>query len=145
MKQDTVHQMNEILNIANEVIEEDKDLLAKVKHTPTTVYTGKDDDLLEDYKYARDTLNNLISSGTFAISKMETLLTDSDKPRNFEVFATLMKSISDLTTDLIKLQKQMKEITTPINNPDGSSSSDKEKDNTIQITTDQLNELLNNR
>lgn len=143
MKESTVHQMNSILDIANEVIEEDKDLVAKIKHVPTVTYTGNGEDLMEDYMYSRDTLKDLISSGTFAIAKMETLLTDSDKPRNFEVFATLMKSISDLTTDLIKLQKQMKEITLPVNNPDGAGG--KEDDDSIKLTTDQLNNLLNNR
>lgn len=130
--------MNEVLDIANEVIEEDKELANKTTYPATVTYTGNDDDLIDDYKVARDTLKSLISSGQFALQKMEKVLQDSDKPRNFEVFATLMTSISNLTGDLIDLQKKMKDIIAPL--PDGGTG--KEDDDGIYITSDQLNKLL---
>lgn len=134
--------MNDVLGVADEIISEDKEFAAKIKHNPTVTYTGKDDDLIEDYKFTRDNLKNLIESGNYALAKIENVLKDNEAPRVFEVFATLIKSISDLTGDLIALQKQMKEISSPINI--GNSDNPKE-DDTLEITTDQLNKLLNNK
>ena len=140
MQQETIHAMNDVLDIANETIEEDQDYLAITKHKPTElVYTGNGLDLIEDYAYARDTLKKLISSGEFALAKMEGILKDSDSARTFEVFSTLIKSIADLTTDLIKLQKQMKDIAKPIQ----SQTKTKTDDDSIEMTTDQLNAILN--
>ena len=141
MKADTIKEMNDVLGIADEVIQEDKDWLAKIEHKPTVTYTGSDDDLFEDYKFARDNLKKLIESGNYALAKIENVLKDSDQARVFEVFAILIKSISDLTTDLITLQKSMKDISTPMN----VASNNNDEDNTIEITTDQLNKLLENK
>jgi len=143
MKQETIHEMNAILDIANEIIEEDKDLLAKTKHIPTVTYTGNDDDLIADYKYARDTLKNLISSGEFALAKMESMIQDTQTPGIFEVFSKLIKSIADLSTDLIKLQKSMKEIATPMKVVGGSNTTKDNDNDNIEMTTGQLNDLLN--
>lgn len=139
MQQKTIHEMNEVLDIANEAIEEDINYLEKTKHEATVVYTGNDDDLIKDYAYARDTLRSLISSGEFALAKMEGLLKDSDSARIFEVFSTLIKSIAELTADLITLQKQMKDIVKPI----PSDKKTETDDDSIELTTDQLNKLLN--
>jgi len=142
MKQETIHEMNAILDIANEIIEEDKDLLAKTKHIPTVTYTGNDEDLIDDYKYARDTLKNLISSGEFALAKMESMIQDTQTPGIFEVFSKLIKSIADLSTDLIKLQKSMKDIATPMKVGGTNTTKQKDSDN-VEMTTGELNELLN--
>ena len=138
MNEDTIHQMNDVLEIANEIIEEDIDYKNKTQYPTTAQYNGNGD-LEADYIIARDTLKSLISSGEFALTKMEKVLKDSDSARNFEVFSSLIKSISDLTTSLIKLQKEMKSIATPINidkNIPGAS-------NKVEMTTDQLKELIN--
>lgn len=130
--------MNETLDIANVAIEEDKDWLAKIKHTPTVTYTGNGNDLIEDYQYARDVLRGLISSGEFALAKMENALKDEPGAATFDVFAKLISSISDLTADLIKLQKEMKSLISPMN----VKSEKEDSDDDIIITTDQLNRLL---
>lgn len=141
MKQSTINSMNEVLDVANEIIEEDKDFLAKEIHKPTAIYTGKGEDLMDDYMYTRDTLRSLISSGQFALAKLEGLLKDSDSARNFEVMSTLIKSIAELSGDLIKLQRQMKDIAAPINTGNGTKAGDDE----ILMTTGQLNKLLDSR
>ena len=144
MKQETIHEMNAVLDIANEVIEEDKDFLAKTKHLPTVTYTGNDEDLIDDYKYARDTLKNLISSGGFALAKMESMIQDTQTPGIFEVFSKLINSIADLSNDLIKLQKSMKEIATPMKVVGSTKQKNNDNDN-IEMTTDQLNKILNKK
>jgi len=146
MKQETIHKMNDILDIANELIGEDKDLLAKTEHKPTITYTGNNEDLIEDYKYSRDTLKNLISSGGFALAKMEQILQDDKSPRTFEVFSTLIKSIADLSNDLIKLQKQMKEIARPIGvSPKTTKTKGDEEEEGIPLTATELNTIINNK
>jgi len=139
MNPDTIKEMNNVLDVANVIIEEDAALANKTKYPATATYTGSGEDLSDDYKVARDTLKGLISSGEFALTKMEKVLIDSDAPRTFEVFSTLIKSIADLTGDLIKLQKHMKDIATPIIIEDNN----KKNSDTLEITTDQLNKLLN--
>lgn len=140
MREETIHQMNQVLDVANEIIEEDKDYLAKTEHKPTAIYTGNGNDLMEDYMYTRDTLRNLISTGEFALAKLENLLKDSESTKTFEVVATLIKSIAELSGDLIKLQRQMKDIASPITKPAGEKS-----DGEVTMTTDALNKLLDNR
>jgi len=144
MNPETIRDMNEVLDVANTIIEEDAALANKTKYPATAVYTGNGSDLSDDYRMTRDTLKGLISTGQYALEKMERVLVDSDNPRNFEVVATLINSIADLSGDLIKLQRQMKDIAAPINIGTGEGDT-KTKNDEFIMTTDALNKLLDNR
>jgi hypothetical protein len=63
-----------------------------------------------DYNLARNTFRNLISQGNLAMEDMKELARQSESPRAYEVFATMMKTISETTKDLYDLQKKTKEL-----------------------------------
>ena len=144
MNPETIRDMNSVLDVANTIIEEDAALANKTQYPATLEYTGSGTDLSDDYRMTRDTLKGLIATGQYALGKMEVVLVDSDNPRNFEVLATLIKSIADLSGDLIKLQRQMKDIATPMNVGTGEGDT-KTKDDEFIMTTDALNKLLDSR
>lgn len=63
-----------------------------------------------DYNLARQTFRNLIQQGNLAMEDMKELARQSESPRAYEVFATMMKTISETTKDLYALQKTTKEL-----------------------------------
>ena len=67
-------------------------------------------DAEDDYNLARTTFRNLIQQGNLAMEDMKELARQSESPRAFEVFATMMKTIADTTNNLYDLQKKTKEL-----------------------------------
>jgi hypothetical protein len=67
-------------------------------------------DAESDYSLARQTFRNLIQQGNLAMEDMKELARQSESPRAYEVFATMMKTISETTKDLYDLQKKTKEL-----------------------------------
>lgn len=63
-----------------------------------------------DYNLARQTFRNLIQQGNLAMEDMKELARQSESPRAYEVFATMMKTIADTTNNLYDLQKKTKEL-----------------------------------
>jgi len=63
-----------------------------------------------DYNLARNTFRNLIQQGNLAMEDMKKLARQSESPRAYEVFATMMKTISETTKDLYDLQKKTKDL-----------------------------------
>ena len=63
-----------------------------------------------DYNLARNTFRNLIHQGNLAMEDMKELARQSESPRAYEVFATMMKTISETTKDLYDLQKKTKDL-----------------------------------
>lgn len=126
MRNSQIEKMNETLGIATELIEEEEIVLKQYDLTSTY---DPHSDIIQDYIVTRDTLKGLLSKGEYAIDKMLRLLGDDSQPRSFEVFATLMKAISDISGELLDLQKQMKEVSatnekdiTPEEDDDGGFS-----------------------
>lgn len=67
-------------------------------------------DAEDDYNLARTTFRNLIQQGNLAMEDMKELARQSESPRAYEVFATMMKTIADTTNNLYDLQKKTKEL-----------------------------------
>lgn len=67
-------------------------------------------DANEDYQLSRTTFRNLIQQGNLALEDMKELARQSESPRAYEVFATMMKTIADTTNNLYDLQKKTKEL-----------------------------------
>ena len=67
-------------------------------------------DAEDDYNLARQTFRNLIQQGNLAMEDMKELARQSESPRAYEVFATMMKTIADTTNNLYDLQKKTKEL-----------------------------------
>lgn len=66
-----------------------------------------DQDSLDDFNFARNAMHNLIENGQTALAELLRVAMLSDHPRAFEVVATLMKNIAEMTKDMLGLQEKM--------------------------------------
>ena len=100
--------LSEALGIENqvEILPPEPKVEAKV---PEVIPEGTND-AEADYNLARTTFRNLISQGNLAMEDMKELARQSESPRAYEVFATMMKTIAETTKDLYDLQKKTKEL-----------------------------------
>jgi hypothetical protein len=64
-----------------------------------------------DADFSRSTYYRLIDQGTLAIDGILEVAKESQHPRAYEVAATLIKNMSEVTEKLMVLQKQKKELT----------------------------------
>ena len=64
----------------------------------------------DDHQYARTNIYDAIGKGQAALENLIELARESESPRSYEVVATLIKTISDASTNLLNVHKQMKEI-----------------------------------
>ena len=65
-------------------------------------------DLGEDYQYARDNLYNLIERGNDALEGILELAKEMEHPRAYEVASGLIKTVSETTMELLRMQKELK-------------------------------------
>ena len=95
-------KLNEVLDIANEVSVEE------VKKTLPTVPEDKDPDI--DFETGRKNLYNLLDKGNEAIDGILELAKEGEHPRAYEVAGQLIKTVSEVSQNLLDLQKKMKEL-----------------------------------
>jgi hypothetical protein len=96
---------NEILN----ALEKNLDIIEKPK---TEVDKGQIiNDTETDIEYSRDKMKELIDQSSEAINQMMALASESEHPRAFEVLSNMIKDASQMSQDLVKLQKVRKDIT----------------------------------
>lgn len=67
-------------------------------------------DLDKDYKYARDNLYTLIERGNDALEGILELAKEMEQPRAYEVASGLIKNVSDVSMELLKMQKELKSL-----------------------------------
>ena len=65
----------------------------------------------DDYDYARKNLRDLIDSGMGDLNTVMDIARQSESPRAFEVATNLMKTLTDTNKDLLELAKKKKELT----------------------------------
>jgi hypothetical protein len=68
-------------------------------------------DTQTDYDLSRQTIRNLVRKGEEALDELLFVAKQSESPRAYEVVAGMIKNISEVTKELIDLQKKMKELT----------------------------------
>lgn len=71
---------------------------------------SRSNDIEDDYKYARQNLRGIIDNGTESLDILKDLALASQSPRAFEVIGQLIKTLADANKDLMKLQKDVKEL-----------------------------------
>jgi hypothetical protein len=81
--------------------------------TETDVSDSKEQDQEDDYQLARQTMRSLLEKGTETLDELINLSKNSEHPRTYEVAGQFMKTMSDVSKDLLALQKQVKDL-----NPD---------------------------
>jgi len=72
----------------------------------------KEEDQEEDYQLARRTLRKLILKGEDTLDTLVELSKNSETPRHYEVAGQFIKTLSDVSKDLLALQKQAKDLGT---------------------------------
>ena len=100
-------KVNDSLSDALDVPFEKQEILEPLKKPEEEQLSS---DAEADYNLARETFRKLIQQGNDALEDMKNLARESESPRAYEVFATMIKTISDSTKDLYDLQKKTKEL-----------------------------------
>ena len=70
----------------------------------------RDKNIESDYRYARETLYNLVERGQDAIDGILELSKETEHPRAYEVAGQLIKTVSETAEKLIDIQKKLKAL-----------------------------------
>lgn len=81
-----------------------------VKQEVVPVQVEPQNDTQTDYDLSRQTIRNLVRKGEEALDELLFVAKQSESPRAYEVVAGMIKNISEVTKELIDLQKKMKEL-----------------------------------
>ena len=102
--------MNDGLDKAFDIVESIDDVTpkAEVKKPPKKVETQ--DQVQDDYEYARGNLYALVDKGQEAVNGALDLAMSSDHPRAYEVAGQLIKHVGDVADKLMALQKDKKNV-----------------------------------
>jgi gas vesicle protein len=87
----------------SEVIEESR--VTVMNEIPST-----DNDIDDDYKYARENLKEIIDSAQQSIADLASIASTSESPRAYEVLSTMMKTIVDANHGLLDIHKSVKKL-----------------------------------
>lgn len=68
-------------------------------------------DLNDDYQIVRENFHELIEKGKDAVDDILAIAKESERSRDFEVAATLLKNVLDANEQMINLHKKIREIT----------------------------------
>lgn len=71
-----------------------------------------DGNIDNDFEYARRTYHDILAKGSEAMDDMMEVAKSTEHPRAFEVLATTMKTMADVTNNLLDLHKKKKDIRT---------------------------------
>ena len=82
------------------------------KHVEATKSLKKSEteEVKQDYEVSRAQLHSLVMKGQEAVDGILDVARASDHPRAYEVAATTIKAVGDVTDKLIDLQTKMKEL-----------------------------------
>lgn len=96
----------------NEILDALEKNLNIVEKPKTKVDKGQIiNDTEKDVEYSREKMKELIDQSSEAINHMMALASESEHPRAFEVLSNMIKDASQMSQDLVKLQKVRKDIT----------------------------------
>lgn len=88
----------------------EKARIPRIKSTELMHPPRYDNDLENDYDHVRQVLRGLITNGELTLDALLCVAQDMQNPRAYEVAGQLIKTIADVTSELIGLQKKMKEL-----------------------------------
>jgi ubiquinone biosynthesis protein Coq4 len=74
------------------------------------VMSNEENEINDDYDYARSKYYNLAEKGDEAIDLMLDLARESEHPRAFEVLSNMLKQNAEVADRLMDLQKKKKEV-----------------------------------
>jgi len=134
MKKETVQKLNDILDIADDIIDiEEPELNKGLEKAPAVETTTTD--LTSDYDFSRDQYHTIIEKGNDALASLLEIAKEGEQPRAFEVATQLMNSLAATTKELLILQKTKKEV-------EGTNKPTKNENNLFIGSTSELQKLL---
>jgi hypothetical protein len=122
MKKETVKKLNDILDIADDIIDIDEPL--EIQKAPAVEITTTD--LTSDYDFSRDQYHNIIEKGNEALVELLAIAKEGEQ---------LMNSLAATTKELLILQKTKKEV-------EGTNKPTKNENNLFIGSTSELQKLL---
>jgi uncharacterized protein YicC (UPF0701 family) len=105
--------MEQIFDIApSEAIFEPsiKESKSKSLSVKTSDNSSMEQDLADAYQQSKDNLQGIIDQGKYAMEEILEIAKQSQHPRSFEVYGTLLKNVVDANKELLNIQKQMREM-----------------------------------
>ena len=96
-------KLNEVLNITSDVMP-----VEVKKSKQVIVPEDKDPDI--DFETGRKNLYNLLDKGNEAIDGILSLAKEGEHPRAYEVAGQLIKTVSEVSQNLLDLQDKLKKI-----------------------------------
>ena len=109
MKTGMEKNMEEIFNLPEDT-KPLVEVIDEARVTPMAKPSVEQDDIMDDYQYARENLKNIIDSAQQSIDDLSSIASTSESPRAYEVLSGLMKTIVDANKDLLELQKKVKQL-----------------------------------
>ena len=100
-----IEQLNNLFNL-DPMTEKSMELTT----IPEAMNSNKEIDQEDDYQLARQTMRKLLMKGETTLDDLIELSKNSEHPRTYEVAGQFMKTMSDVSKDLLNLQKQVKEL-----------------------------------
>ena len=97
-------KLNEVLNIVPEMTE----MATVEENTELVIPQDKDPD--SDFEIGRENLYKLLDKGNDAIDGILALAKEGEHPRAYEVAGQLIKTVADVSKDLLELQEKLKKI-----------------------------------
>jgi hypothetical protein len=104
-------KLNEVLGIAEVDKTYENEVLPKKMNTMNTkVMVPQDKDPEIDFETGRKNLYNLIDKGNEAIDGILSLAKEGEHPRAYEVAGQLIKTVSEVSQNLLDLQDKLKKV-----------------------------------
>lgn len=103
------------------IIKEEKPIVIKDYSSQPNL----DQDLTDAYQQSRDNLQDVIDQGKDALDDILRIAKESEQPRAFEVFGSLLKNVVEANKELITMQKQMREMDSNIRKESNTNVIDK--------------------
>ena len=101
-------KLNEVLVIAEVDKTYENEVLPKKISTEVMVPEDKDPDI--DFETGRKNLYNLLDKGNEAIDGILNLAKEGEHPRAYEVAGQLIKTVSEVSQNLLDLQDKLKKV-----------------------------------
>ena len=100
-------KLNEVLNITPEVIESSE--ISTIEETKEIV-VPIDKDAEVDFDTGRENLYKMLDKGNDAIDGILALAKEGEHPRAYEVAGQLIKTVADMSKDLMAMQEKLKKL-----------------------------------
>jgi hypothetical protein len=113
------------------------------KQLPAATQVPSGSEVQEDFDYSRKNYQELLEKGSLALDGILEVAKESQHPRAYEVAATMMKNLADMTDKLMQLQKQRKELEGGKDSTIAPTSVNVEKAVFVGSTADLLKKIQN--